>query len=342
VAQRLRAAARSTALGRAGLEGSALIWISFLKIMNWKALFSPDPNRKLKVSPIIYLVLIGIGEAAIYVWILAEKLSAFPRLRDGCLFLAMLCIGAFGVHNVIKSKEFQKHYSGRGKKVWIGYGVLCTAMLGVFVVSSRHTESPKPHFRIMLQTAGAPFSDRAELTNSFLEYRTFNKVVMFPLGLVLIPKSSEQSDADLTFILLNDSQIIAEHSEFTVSFDAKVRCVPNSTWINTEFNIFFWGTNASGVVTNKMQSWSCRIPFALFPGNSTGLPTLRFPKAPLHKPFELSIMTRAKDSAVQSWAFKLVFFPTNLIRRPFVVLATNDGQYEHIFIPPNELQRLQK
>ncbi len=191
------------------------------------------PNGKFHIRPIISLVLIAIAEVGIILWQLYEKLlPRFPIIANAGLLFSMFCMGAYGVHNVIKSEDFQKIYSRYSKKVWGTYAAFCLILAFFFIGASWPNPEQKPNFIWSLQIDDDENS-LLLLTNACLFSWGLEKTSDLPhgasmvntriSGAILIPVAENESNKVLRLILDNHAEITIKDPAIMVGFPKEWR-----------------------------------------------------------------------------------------------------------------------
>jgi hypothetical protein len=81
---------------------------------------------------------------------------------------AAAILGAVGIHNVIKSEEFQLNYAKSAWKVWCAFVVSCLILTGIFAIPlSPKPETPVPIVEVVTQQPD--YIEGTEVTRNQLE-----------------------------------------------------------------------------------------------------------------------------------------------------------------------------
>jgi hypothetical protein len=162
-----------------------------------------------KLWPIIRLVSVMLGEVGVVLWIISEHFlnASSPLIAGILLFFAVVSLTAYGVHNVVKSSDFDK-YRNHTKALWNGYWLWCLVLLVIFAVTLWPKPKPRPHLTLLLATSDSPDFDLM-FTNDFLFVERYDphKKFVFPEGaaFLIIRVPSGHTNVTLKFGLLNDS-----------------------------------------------------------------------------------------------------------------------------------------
>lgn len=280
-----------------------------------------DSNTKLPIAKannkiqFCALAAIALGELGIVCWMLSEHFGPmFPRLGDGMLLFGAIAVGAYGIHNVIKSEQFKKDYGRYMLKLWVGYG-LYSIVLTVAFFAIRSPAEPKPHFILYLQT-GDSAASTVFLTNECLFITNFD----IPLakngsvavsGCLIIPVQAGESNEVLNFFAENDSSVKANDFEISVALPKDWACLAHPKWQSADI----FAKPARSSIIKNLQVWWIPVPWAVFPGEDVHFPpitntcvvTYRDPKT---KAGFMAIEIRSTDFT-NFIAANIIFFPSS-------------------------------
>jgi len=185
------------------------------------------------------------------------------------------------------------------------------------------SKKPHPHFTFSVLATEKP-EDTIELTNSFLVIPSFNQTHDI-WGCLATPIELKQTNVILRFGI--SSPAFAQDAQIVVVLPKDWNAVPDPHWEIWDANdIPEISLDSRGATTNKYRAWIYRVPSAMLPGNSIGLPPILIPQIP-NSSFgeigqgDIGIWAQAKDWPPEGIAFQTYFFsfPTNAVSKPVMV-----------------------
>ena len=138
-------------------------------------------------------------------------------------------------------------------------------------------------------------------------------------GCVIVPVQVGKPNVVLQFWVKNDSPVLAEYVEVTVSLPKDFFCSASSQWERAILQ------EPSGEADrHELHSWEYSLPRPLHPGNTIDIPQFLVPQTPPPDPQLCSILFRAKDCPAQGLEFFIDFLPIESNAaplKPFAVIG---------------------
>jgi hypothetical protein len=269
-----------------------------------------EPKSTLFVNAILF----GIIESAAFVlWQIADGLTGHV-----CVFvhwLSLVCISAGplpATRTAVKCKG-RLWFSLVYAFIWLLLAVVA------FIIWHPKKPTSEPHFVVLLSTDDTP-NEQVALTNKFFQAQYIGGILQTPVpGCVVVPLRVGKPNVLLQFWVKNDSPVLAEYVEVTVSLPTGFLCSVSSEWERVILQ-----EPGGEPRMPELHSWEYSIPHPLHAGNTIYIPQFLVPQTPPPDAPLCSILFRAKDCPAQGVKFFIDFLPIESNApplKPFAVIG---------------------
>jgi hypothetical protein len=204
-------------------------------------------------------------------------------------------------------------------------------LAAVVWINSRPESKPYPNFKFYAFIGENP-DDVVGLTNNFLFLPAAIGTNDFYFdGVLIVPTQIKQTNIVFNLGIQNDSSVLAEDIEITISASSNLMCVPDARWWKVTGAGFFLGWDIRSRKPLAIETWGEEIPDIL-PGNARVLPSISLKTLGDNDWAALGVMVRARDSPTKILAFNLIFEP---VQKPFVTQSI--GQ-QRVLVPSEMLK----